>query len=69
MLDGIIFDNSFFYPFAVTVGCVRAKASVRPHISDYIIMNVVVKRETLEFIGCIHTKNWMVLCELHQNWS
>ena len=45
-----------------------AKASVRPCISYVAVMHVVVKGEIFYFIGRIHTKNWMVLCELHQDW-
>ena len=38
-----MFGNFFFYPFAVMVGFVRAKASVRPHISYGVVMHEVVK--------------------------
>ena len=50
-LYGLMFHDLFFYPFAVTVGCVRAKASVLPHISDEVVMNVVVKGDVFELIG------------------
>ena len=46
----------------------RAKMSVRPSIFDVFVMRVVVKGDIFEFIGYIHTKNWMVLCESHQDW-
>ena len=42
-LDGLMFDHSLFFPFAVTVGFIRAKASVRPHISGVIIIHLLVK--------------------------
>ena len=41
MSDRIMFDNLFFSPFVV--GFVRAKASISPHISDVVVMHVVVK--------------------------
>ena len=31
-------------------------------------MHVVFKGDLFEIIGCRYTKNWMVLCELHQEW-
>ena len=68
-LDGIMFDHFFFSPFTVTVGFFRAKASVRPHIFDDVVMNEVVKGEVLEFIGLGNTNIWIVLCELRQYWS
>ena len=60
-LDGLVFDNSFFSPFLVTVGFVRAKVSVLPHISDDVVMHEVVKWGVFEFIGHRCMKNWMVL--------
>ena len=48
------------------VGFVRDKASVHSHISAVVVMHVLVKRDIFEFIEHICTKNWMVLCELHQ---
>ena len=42
-LDGLMFDHVRSFLFAITVGCVRAKASVCPHISDDVVMHVVVK--------------------------
>ena len=35
-LDGLMLYHSLFSPFTVTVGFVRAKASVRPRISDVV---------------------------------
>ena len=66
MLDGLMFDNSTFPPFLV--GFVSSKASARPHVSDVFGMHEVVKLSVFEFIRCIFTKNWMVLCELQQDW-
>ena len=65
-LDGIMFDHSIFSPFVV--GFVRAEAFFRPHISDMVVMHVLVKGEIFDFIRCRCAKNWMVLCELHQDW-
>ena len=67
-LDGIMFDYVRFYPFAVMVGCVRFKLSVRPRILDEVVMNVVVKGGVFEFIGIVRTKNEIVLCESRQDW-
>ena len=50
------------------LGFVRSKVSVRPHILDLSVMNVVFKGDLFEFIGRRRTKNWMVLSELHQYW-
>ena len=40
-LDGLTFDNFFFYQFVV--GFVTFKASVCPRIFDVVVMHVVVK--------------------------
>ena len=50
------------------VGCVRAEASVIPLILDDVVMHVVVKGGVFEFIGLGRKKNWIVLCELRQDW-
>ena len=63
-----MFDHLSFYPFAVTVGFVRAKTSVRPRISDDVIMHEVVEGGVFEFLGHGRTKNWVVLCGFHQDW-
>ena len=42
-LDGLMFDTSLFSSFSVMVVFVRAKASVRPQISDVVVIHVVVK--------------------------
>ena len=65
-LDRILYDNSLFYTFLVTVGFVRSKASVLSCIFDDFIMNEAVKGDVFEFTGRGNTKNWMVLFELHQ---
>ena len=57
-LDGLIFDNEFFYPFTATVGFLRAKVSVRPHILDVVVMHVLVKGDVFLFIDRRLTKNW-----------
>ena len=49
-LDGIIFYCVRYFPFMVMVRCVRTEASVRPRISDYAIMNLIVKGGIFEFI-------------------
>ena len=54
--------------FAVAFGLVRDKAYVPLHTSIFFIIHVVVKGGIFDFIGCIRTKNWMVLCELQQGW-
>ena len=50
-LDGIMFDTLLFSSFSVIVEFVRAKASVRPQISDVVVIHVVVKGGVFEFIG------------------
>ena len=67
-LDRLMFDNCLFYPFAVTVGFVRAEAYVRPLISDFVIIHVLFKGEIFEFIERRRTKKWMVLGDSHQEW-
>ena len=67
-LDGLMFDHLIFLPFYFMVICVRAKASVCPHISYDVAMNEVVKGGISEFIGLGHMKNWIMLCELRQDW-
>ena len=67
-LDGLMFDNFLFSPFAVTIGFVKAKAYVRPRISDEFLMHEVLKYDIFEFIGIWRTKNWIVLCESRQDW-
>ena len=66
-LDRLMFDN-LFYPFTVTVRCVRSKVSVWPRIFDDIVMHEVVKGDIFEFAGIGRTKNWIVLCESRQDW-
>ena len=43
MLDGLVFDCVRSLPFIVNVECGRSKASIRPHISDDIVMHVLSK--------------------------
>ena len=66
MLDGLMFDNLFFY--SLMDGIVRAKASVRPGLFDMVVMSLVFKGNTFEFIGLRPTKICMVLCDSHQYW-
>ena len=63
MLDRLMFDNLRFPPFAVMVGCVRAKASVRPSILHDVVMNELFNGGVFDFIGLGSTNNWIVLCE------
>ena len=49
-LDGIMFDNFFFSPFAVIVGLVRAKTSARPHIFDGVVMPKLFKVDVFELL-------------------
>ena len=60
ILDGLMFDNIFISPFLDRI--VRAKASVRPHLFDVVLMHVVVKGGVFQFIRRIRTKNLNVLC-------
>ena len=52
----------------VRVEFFRAKVSVRPHISDDVLMYVLVKGDIFEFIGLGRMKNGIVLCESRQDW-
>ena len=63
-----MFDNFFFSPFSVTVGFVRAKEFVRPHISDDVLTNEVVKGDVFEFVGLGHKRNWILLCDSQYDW-
>ena len=63
-----MYDHLLFYIFAVMVGFVRAKASICPCIFDDVVIHEVVKGGVFELIGRGRMKNWMVLCELHQDW-
>ena len=65
-LNELMFDDLIFSPFVVVF--VRSKAYVRPHISDVVIMYVLVKGDVFKFIVRIRTKKWMVLCDSHQDW-
>ena len=65
-LDGLVFEDFFLSPFVDNI--VRALASVSPHIFDVVIMSVVVEGDIFEVIGRGCTKNWIVLCDSHQDW-
>ena len=65
-LDGFMFDYILLSPFVDRI--VSSKVSVRPHIFYVALICVVVKGCVFEFIGHRRTKNWMVLCESHQEW-
>ena len=67
-LDRIIFDHVSSFPFVVTVGCVREKASVSPCIPYSLVMHVVTKGDVFDFIGHGRTKKRIVLCDLRQEW-
>ena len=60
-LDRIMFDCVRYFPFKVTVRCVRDKASIRPHISYDFVMHVVVKGDVFELIGHGLTENGIML--------
>ena len=66
-----MFDHLLFYPFAVTGVFMGAKVFVCPHIFDIAIMHEVVKGKVFDFVVLGRTKNWTVLCVLHQDyfWS
>ena len=55
-LDGLIFDNSFFNPFVISVGFVSSEAFFLLQILDDVEMHEVVKLGLFEFIGHIITK-------------
>ena len=57
MLDRLMFYCVSSTPFDITVICVRNKLSVRPCISDDIVMHVIVKRDIYESICSGHKKN------------
>ena len=52
MLDGLMFDCVRYLSFMVTVGCDRSKESVCPHISDDVVMYVLVKGSRVSKVGC-----------------
>ena len=64
-LDRLMFEILFLSPFVDRI--FRAFAPVCPCIFDVVIMSALVKEDVFEFIGRGLTKNWMVLCELHQD--
>ena len=66
ILHGLMFNNLFFSPFVDVI--VRAKEYVLPHIFDVVVMHVLVKEYVFGFIGRRCTKNWIVLCDSHQDW-
>ena len=68
MLDRLVFDHMDFPPRAVTVGCVRAKASVLPYLSYDDVMHIVVKGGVIEFIGLVLMKGLDATGELHRDW-
>ena len=48
------------------VGFVRSKSSIRAHILDDAIIDVLVKRVIFQFIGYEIMKNCIALCESRQ---
>ena len=50
-LNGLMFDYFLFSPFMVTIGFLRSKASIHPHIYDDVVIHVLVKEDVSEFIG------------------
>ena len=67
-LYGLMFDYLLFSHFLVTFGFSRANSPVLPRIFDDIIMHEVFKGDVFYFVGIGHTKNYIVLCELRQDW-
>ena len=66
ILDGLMFDNSFFSPFVDVF--LRGKVSVRPRIFDLVVMHELFKGDAFGFIGKRRTKDCMVLCGSHKYW-
>ena len=62
-LDRLVFENPFLSLFVDSID--RAKASVRPHIFDVVIISVVVKWGVFEVIGRGRTNKCMVLCDFY----
>ena len=60
-LDGIMFDHVRSLLFEVTIRYARDKASICPHISYAVVMNVIVKRDVFQLLGRVQTKNGIVL--------
>ena len=67
-LDMIMFYHVIFPPFLVMVGCVRAKVSIFLHILNEVVMYLLNKGDVFECIGIGRKNNWILLCELHQDW-
>ena len=59
MVDGLIFEKLFLYPFVD--GIVRAFVFVCISIFDVVVMSVIVKGGVFEVIGHGRTKQCMVL--------
>ena len=68
ILDRLIFDVVRSIPFVFAVGCVRSEVYVRQHVSDDVVMYVIVKGDLNEFICCGRTTNGIVFCESRQDW-
>ena len=68
MLDGLMVDCVSTNLFAGTVVCVRAKASVFPHVLDGVVAHVVFKWDTFEVICRGQTNNGIVLCQSRRYW-
>ena len=76
-LEMLVFDFAE-YPFviarktlfygknAVTEGCVRGQASIRPRLTDVLVMHMVSEGEVPEFIITGGTKRWIILSESRQ---
>ena len=67
-LDGLMLNNVRYFPLVVMVRCVRDKTSVCPHISDDVVLHVVVKVDVFEFIGLEQTNTGIMLCESIHQW-
>ena len=65
MSDGLMFDCVRSIPFAVTVICVRAKASVHPLVSYDVVMIVIFKEDLFYSIFHERRKNVIAFCDWH----
>ena len=63
-----VFDHMNFPPCTVMVGCVRAKASLPPRVSDDVVIHIVVQGGVLDLIETGITNSWIVLREARQYW-
>ena len=67
-LDKLMYNNLLFSSLVVIFGFVRDKMSFCPSKFEYVVVHEVVKGDLFEFLGLGCTNNWILLCELHQDW-